>query len=408
MSNLGRYLLASAAATMITATASAAVYAQGISEETVKIGVLTDMAGIFSDLSGEGSVIAAQMAIDDFVVAEDPDFKVELVSADHQNKPDVASGTARQWFDTEGVDLITDTINSGVALAVSEVARHTDRTLIVTGAGTTQLTNEQCSPNTISYGWDTYSFTNAQARLVDTLGLDTWFFIAVDYALGESLVAESSRAVKAAGGTIVGSVSHPIGTTDFGSFVLQAQGSGAKAVGIANAGSDLHNAIKAANEFGITDSQTLIPLVGTIIDVHALGPKLTEGMIMAEPFYWNFDDRTREWSQRFLEEAGTAPGFVHAATYSAVTNYLKAVVAAGSDDVQSVMAELKSMEIDDMFARNGKIRDDGRLVKDIYLVQVKAEADMQEEWDYFDVKEVIPAEEAFQPIETSRCNLVTN
>ncbi len=406
MKFFSKYLRSTAAATLMAVSVSAPGNAQGVSDEVVKIGVLTDMAGVFSDLSGKGSIVAAQMAIADFIGAEDPDFEIELVSADHQNKADIASATARRWYDAEGVDLITDVINSGVALAVSEIAEFTDRMLIVTGAGTTQLTNEQCSPNTISYGWDTYSFSNAQARLVESLGLDTWSFIAVDYALGKSLVAESSRAVEAAGGTIVDTVYHPIGATDFASFMLQVQGSGAKAVGIANAGSDLHNAIKAANEFGLTQSQTLIPLVGTIIDVHALGQALTQGMILVEPFYWNLDDRTRAWSERFRDEAGTTPGFVHAATYSAVFNYLKAVKAAGSDDVEPVMAELKSMEVDDMFARNGKIRDDGRLVKDIYLVQVKAEADTTEEWDYFDVKEIIPADEAFQPIETSRCALL--
>lgn len=408
MQHFVRYLCSTAAATLMAGAISAPAHAEGVSDERVKIGVLTDMTGVFSDLSGQGSVTAAQMAIDDFIAAEKPDFEIELVSADHQNKADIASATARQWYDAEGVDLITDTINSGVALAVSEIAEFTDRMLIVTGSGTTLLTNEQCSPNTISYGWDTYSFSNGQARLVDSLGLDTWSFIAVDYALGKSLVAEASRAVEAAGGTIADTVYHPIGATDFASFVLQAQGSGANAVGIANAGTDLHNAIKAANEFGLTQSQTLIPLVGTIIDVHALGPELTEGMILVEPFYWNLDDRTREWSQRFRDKAGTTPGFVHAATYSAVTNYLKAAKEVGSDDVDSVMAELKSMEIDDMFARNGKIRDDGRLVKDIYLVEVKTEADIHEEWDYFEVREVIPAAEAFQPIETSRCALVTN
>lgn len=404
MTRLSTLLLSAA-----TALASPAALAAGISDDVVKIGVLTDMTGIFSDLAGKGSIAAAEMAIDDFKAAEKPDFAIELISSDHQNKPDVASAAARGWYDTEKVDLITDTINSAVALAVSKIAETKERMLIVTGSGTTLLTNEQCSPNTISYGWDTYSYSNAQARIVDSLGLDSWYFIAVDYALGKSLVAEATRALEASGGTVAGTVNYPIGATDFSSFMLQAQGSGAKVVGLANAGTDLHNAIKAANEFGIVPGQTVVPLVGTIIDVHALGPALTQGMYMVEPFYWNIDDKTREWSLRFREKAGTTPGFVHAGTYSAVTNYLKAVKAVGTDEAQAVMAELKSMDInDDVFARNAKIRDDGRMVKDIYLVQVKGEDAMAEDWDYFEVKEVIPADDAFQPLSTSRCKMVTN
>lgn len=394
--------------TAATILATPAAFAEGISDNAVRIGVLTDMTGIFSDLSGRGSIMAAEMAIEDFKAAESPDFEISLISADHQNKPDVASATAGQWYDTEQVDLITDTINSAVALAVSQIADASDRALIVTGSGTTRLTNEQCSPNTISYGWDTYSFSNAQARIVDTLGLDSWYFIAVDYALGKSLVDEGTRAVEASGGSIVGTVNYPIGATDYSSFVLQAQSSGAKVVGLATAGTDLHNAIKAANEFGLTGEQTIIPMVGTIIDVHALGPDLTKGMYLVEPFYWNLDSQTRDWSLRFREKSDMTPGFVHAATYSAVSNYLKAVKTAGSDEVGAVFDAMKSMEIDDMFARNASIRNDGRMVKDIYLVKVKDAVDVEEEWDYFEVIETISADEAFQPLGTSRCEFVNN
>jgi len=378
----------------------------GISDNTVKIGVLTDMAGVFSDLAGAGAVTAAQMAIDDFVEKEKPSFKVELVSADHQNKPDIATGIARQWYDTGGVDLITDVINSGVALAVSGVAESKNKMLIVTGSGSTRLTNEQCSPNTISYTWDTYSFANGQSRIVKSMGLDTWYFVAVDYALGKSLVAEASDAVTRSGGTIVGTVYHPISTTDLSSFLLQAQGSKAKVIGFANAGADLLNSIKAAKEFNITPGQTIVPLVGTITEVNALGAAATQGMFLVEPFYWDLDDLSRAWSKRYFDKFGKMPNFVQAGAYSAVTNYLKAVQAAKTDDAAAVMKQLKSGPINDMFARNGKIRDDGRMVHDMYLVQVKAPSDVRQKWDYYNLKETIPADEAFQPIATSKCRLV--
>jgi branched-chain amino acid transport system substrate-binding protein len=384
-----------------------AAHADGISDGTVRIGVLTDMAGVFSDLGGAGAVTAAQMAIDDFVAKEKPPFKIELVSADHQNKPDIATGIARQWYDTGGVDLITDVINSGVALAVSSVAESKGRMLIVTGSGSTRLTNEQCSPYTISYTWDTYSYANGQARIVKSLGLDTWYFVAVDYALGKSLVAEASDAVTRSGGKVVGTVYHPISTTDLSSFLLQAQGSKAKVIGFANAGADLLNSIKAARDFNITPSQTVVPLVGTITEVNALGAAATQGMFLVEPFYWNLDDLSRQWSKRFFDKFGKMPNFVQAGAYSAVTNYLKAVQAAKTDDAAAVMKQLKSMPINDMFARNGKIRADGRMVHDMYLVQVKLPADVTERWDYYNVKEIIPGDEAFQPLSSSRCRLAT-
>jgi branched-chain amino acid transport system substrate-binding protein len=390
-------------AAMIAATfaAGSAAQAEGISDGTVRIGVLTDMAGVFSDLGGAGAVTAAQMAIDDYVAKEKPAFKIELVSAD------IATGIARQWYDTGGVDLITDVINSSVALAVSSVAESKSRMLIVTGSGSTRLTNEQCSPYTISYTWDTYSFANGQARIVKSLGLDTWYFVAVDYALGKSLVSEASEAVTRSGGKIVGTVYHPISTTDLSSFLLQAQGSKAKVIGFANAGADLLNSIKAAKDFNITPGQAIVPLVGTITEVNALGAAATQGMFLVEPFYWNLDDLSRQWSKRFFEKFGKMPNFVQAGAYSAVTNYLKAVQAAKTDDAAAVMKQLKSMPINDMFARNGKIRSDGRMVHDLYLVQVKAPGDVKERWDYYNVKEIIPGDEAFQPLSSTRCRLAT-
>jgi branched-chain amino acid transport system substrate-binding protein len=372
----------------------------------VKIGVLTDMNGVFSDLAGAGAVTAARMAIDDFVEKEKPSFKVELVSADHQNKPDIATGIARQWYDTGNVDLITDVINSGVALAVSSVAESKNRMLIVTGSGSTRLTNEQCSPNTISYTWDTYSFAKGQSRIVKSLGLDTWYFVAVDYALGKSLVAEASDAIARSGGNVIGTVYHPISTTDLSSFMLQAQNSKAKVIGFANAGADLLNSIKAAKDFNITPGQTIVPLVGTITEVNALGAAATQGMILVEPFYWDLDDLSRQWSRRFFAKLGKMPNFVQAGAYSAVTNYLTAVKAVNTDDAAAVIKQLKSMPINDVFARNGRIRADGRMVHDLYLVQVKAPDQVKEEWDYYTVKETVPGDEAFQPLSESRCRLV--
>jgi branched-chain amino acid transport system substrate-binding protein len=380
----------------------------GISDGVVRIGVLTDMNGVFSDLAGAGAVTAAQMAIDDFVQDAKPTFKVELVSADHQNKPDIATGIARQWYDTGGVDLITDVINSGVALAVSSVAESKNRMLIVTGSGSTRLTNEQCSPNTISYTWDTYSFANGQSRIVKSMGLDTWYFVAVDYALGKSLVAEASDAVTRSGGQIVGTVYHPISTTDLSSFLLQAQGSKAKVIAFANAGADLLNSIKAAKDFNITPGQTIVPLVGTITEVNALGAEATQGMLLVEPFYWDLDDLSRAWSKRFFEKFGKMPNFVQAGAYSAVMNYLKAVQTVKTDDAAAVMKQLKSTPINDMFARNGRIREDGRMVHDMYLVQVKGPGEVNQKWNYYNVKETIPADEAFQPLATSKCRLVVN
>ncbi|MDB5511116.1 MAG: transporter permease [Enterovirga sp.] len=396
-------------AAVMTCLLSSAAVAQDpkISNGTVKIGVLADMSGVFSDLSGPGSVIAAQMAIDDFVAGSKPPFKVELVSADHQNKSDIAANIARQWFDTAGVDMITDVINSGVALAVSQVTESKNKVLMVTGAGSTRLTNEQCSPNTISYTWDTYAYSNAHARIVKSLGLETWYFLAVDYVLGKSLVEGTSEALARSGGKVVGVVNHPISATDFSSFVLQAQGSGAKVIGLANAGTDLHNAIKAANDFGLTKKQTLVPLVGTITDVHALGPETTQGMVMVEPFYWNLNDKTRVWSRKFMAKHGKMPNFIHAGTYSAVSTYLKAVLTAQTDAPGEVMDRMKAGTVSDIYTESGKIRQDGRMVYDIYLVQVKAPKDVKELWDYFEVKEKIPGDEAFQPLSASKCRLVS-
>jgi branched-chain amino acid transport system substrate-binding protein len=346
------------------------------------------------------------MAIDDFKAQAKPSWKVELVYADHQNKADVGSNKAREWYDTQGVDMITDALNSAVALAVSKVTLEKKRILLDTGAASTRLTNEDCSPNTVHYVYDTYALANGPGKAITKQGKDSWFFLTADYAFGHSLEKDTSDAVKANGGKVVGAVRHPLNASDFSSFLLQAQSSKAKVVGLANAGGDTINSIKAANEFGLTKTQTIVGLLTTIIDIHALGLPTTQGMMFTEGFYWNLNNETREWSRRFFSKHKKMPSMLHAGTYSAVMTYLKAVQATGTDEADAVMKHLKATTINDMFAKGGKIRADGRMIHDMYLVEVKKPAESKEPWDYYNIKTVIPASEAFQPMSLSRCPLV--
>jgi len=377
-----------------------------VSGDMVKIGVLTDMSGVYSDLGGQGSVTAAQMAIDDFKAQAKPSWKIELVYADHQNKADVGSNKAREWYDTQGVDMITDALNSGVALAVSKVTLEKKRLLIDTGAASTRLTNEDCSPNTVHYVYDTYALANGPVSVMIKQGNDTWYFLTADYAFGHSLEKDATDVIKANGGKILGGVRHPLNASDFSSFLLQAQSSKAKVVALANAGGDTINSIKAANEFGLTRNQSVVGLLTTIIDIHAVGPQATQGMMFTEGFYWNLNAETREWSRRFFGKHKKMPSMLHAGTYSAVMTYLKAVQATGTDEADAVMKHLKSTTINDMFAKGGKIRADGRMIHDMYLVEVKKPAESKEPWDYYHIRKVIPASEAFQPMSLSRCPLV--
>jgi branched-chain amino acid transport system substrate-binding protein len=377
-----------------------------VSGDMVKIGVLTDMSGVYSDLGGQGSVTAAQMAIDDFKAQAKPSWKIELVYADHQNKADVGSNKAREWYDTQGVDMITDALNSAVALAVSKVTLEKKRVLIDTGAASTRLTNEDCSPNTVHYVYDTYALANGPGKAITKQGKDSWFFLTADYAFGHSLEKDTSDAVKANGGKVVGAVRHPLNASDFSSFLLQAQASKAKVVGLANAGGDTINSIKAANEFGLTKNQTIVGLLTTIIDIHALGLPTTQGMMFTEGYYWNLNNETREWSRKFFSRHKKMPSMLHAGTYSAVTTYLKAVQATGTDDTATVMKQMRATPINDVFAKGGRIREDGRMVHDMYLVEVKKPSESKEPWDYYNIKQVIPAEQAFQPMALSRCPAV--
>ena len=394
----------------VMSLAASQIYAQKgavkLSGDTVKIGVLTDMSGVYSDLGGQGSVTAAQMAIDDFKAQAKPSWKIDLVYADHQNKADVGSNKAREWYDTQGVDMITDALNSAVALAVSKVTLEKKRILIDTGAASTRLTNEDCSPNTVHYVYDTYALANGPGKAVTKQGKDSWFFLTADYAFGHSLEKDTADAVKASGGKVVGAVRHPLNASDFSSFLLQAQSSKAKVVGLANAGGDTINSIKAANEFGLTKTQTIVGLLTTIVDIHALGLPTTQGMMFTEGFYWNLNPETREWSRRYFAKMKKMPSMLQAGTYSAVMTYLKAVQATGTDEADAVMKQLKATTINDMFAKGGKVRADGRMVHDMYLVEVKKPAESKEPWDYYHIKAVIPANEAFQPMSLSRCPLV--
>ncbi len=380
--------------------------AMKLSDNMVKIGVLTDMSGVYSDLGGQGAVTAVQMAIDDFKAQYKPKFKIEMVYADHQNKADVGSNKAREWYDTQGVDMVTDLLNSGVALAVAKVTQEKKRVVMVVGAGSTRLTDQDCTPNTVHYAYDTYSLANVAGKAIVKNGGDTWFFLTADYAFGQSLEKDTSDVVKANGGKVLGSVRHPLNASDFSSYLLQAQASKAKIIGLANAGGDTINAIKAASEFGITKTQHLAGLLMFITDIHALGLQTTQGMLLTSGFYWDKDDATRKFAKRYFDKTKRMPTMVQAGDYSAVTTYLKAVVAAGTDDAAAVMKKMKETPINDFFAKNGTIRVDGRMIHDMYLMQVKKPSESKYPWDYYDIKSVVPGNEAYQPLSVSHCSLV--
>lgn len=387
------------------ATLSGAASAQ-ISGNTVKIGVLTDMSGTYSDLAGAGAVLATQMAIEDFIAEAKPAFKVEMVSADHQNKADIASNKAREWFEREGVDTATELVTTSTALAVMKIAKEMNRVALMSGPASTPITNEQCNDVTVHYTYDTYALANGTAKAVTQQGGNTWFFLTADYAFGQALEKDSSAVVTANGGKVLGSVRHPFPASDFSSFLLQAQASGAKIIGLANAGADTTNAIKQAAEFGVTPKQSLAGLLMFISDVHSLGLQATQGMYLTTGFYWDLDDQTRAWSKRFFEKQKRMPTMVQAGQYSSVLHYLRAVQATGTDEAGKVMAQMKATPIKDFFGKNGRIREDGRMVHDMYLAQVKTPAESKYPWDYYHIRQTIPAEEAFQPLAQSKCPLV--
>jgi branched-chain amino acid transport system substrate-binding protein len=379
--------------------------AQKLSGDKIVIGFVTDMSSLYSDIDGQGGVEAIRMAIAD-MQKEFPGKTIELVFADHQNKADIASSKVREWIDQAGADVIIGGTNSSTALAGAKVATEKKRPYISVGAATSRLTNEDCSPYIVHYAYDTVALANGTGAAVVKSGGKSWFFLTADYAFGHSLEKDTGDVVKAAGGTVVGAVRHPLSASDFSSFLLQAQSSKAQILGLANAGGDTINSIKAANEFGITKNMKLAGLLMFINDIHSLGLKTTEGMFLTTGWYWNQSAESREWGRRFFDKMKRMPSMIQAGDYSAVTQYLKAVKAAGTDDADAVMAQLKKQKINDMFTKNGVIRADGRMVHDMYLMQVKSPAESKEPWDYFKLAQTIPGEEAYTKLANSRCSLV--
>ncbi|HIJ37644.1 MAG TPA: ABC transporter substrate-binding protein [Rhodospirillaceae bacterium] len=378
-----------------------------IANHKVKIGVLTDMSGPYSDLAGQGSVMAAQMAIEDFG-GKVNGWPVELVSADHQSKADIASAIARKWYENEEVDAIADLVTTAAARAVREVAKEKGKVDLDSGPGSLPLTNDWCSATGFHWTYDNYATAGGTATAVIKQGGTSWFFLTADYAFGHDLQAQAERVVKANGGSVLGSVRHPFPSSDFSSFLLQAQSSGAKIIGLANAGNDTINAIKQANEFGITkNGQSIAGLLVFITDVHSLGLETAKGMLLTTGFYWDFDEGTRAFAKRFgARMNGKMPTMVQAGVYSSVSHYLKAVQQANTTEGIRVADKMREIPINDFFAKNGKIRADGRMVHDMYLAEVKAPAESKGPWDYYKILRTIPGDEAFRPLSESTCPLV--
>ena len=378
-----------------------------ISNGVVKIGVLTDMSGPYADNVGAGAVLAAKMAVEDFggKVAGVP---IEVVSADHQNKADIGLGIARRWYDTEGVDTITEVVSSAVALAVQQLSREKNRVLLATGPGTPDLTGKACSPVGFHWAYDNYALANVATGPLVQKGLKTWYFLTADYSFGHALEAEASKVVIANGGQVLGSARAPLNTSDFSSYLLQAQASKSQVVGLANAGADMTNSLKQANEFGLTaGGQSLAALLVNLPDIHALGLNSAKGLMFADSFYWDLNDKTRAWSKRFMERFnGKAPGSLQAAVYGAVLHYLKAVDAAKSDDGAAVAEQMRKTPINDFYTINGTIRDDGRVLRDMYLLQVKDPSDSKYPWDYYKLVTTVAGEKAFRPLADGGCPLI--
>lgn len=395
--------LAAACTLSIAALAGAPAQAQ-ISGDVIKIGIITDMSGLYSDIDGSAGVEAIRMAVADLGGAV-AGKKIEVMYADHQNKPDVAAAKAREWFDTQGVDMLIGGTNSGTSLAMAKVAAEKKKLFISIGAATSALTNEQCNPYTVHWAYDTVALAKGTGNAVVKQGGKTWYFLTADYAFGAQLQSDTTKVVEAAGGKIAGSVKHPLSATDFSSFLLQAQGSKAQILGLANAGGDTINSIKAANEFGITKTMKLAGLLVFINDIHSLGLKTTQGMYLTDSWYWNRDADTRAWSRKFFEKIKRMPSSIQAGDYSATLNYLNAVKATGSDDPDKVLAQMKKTKVNDIFAKGGFIRGDGRMVHDMYLMQVKSPDKSTEPWDYYDVVQTFKGEEAWTTKAESKCSL---
>ncbi len=375
-----------------------------ISEDTVKIGFATDMSGLFSDIDGAGGVEAVRMAIADFG-GQVAGKKIELMVLDHQNKPDLASTRSREWIDVQKVDLLLGGVNSAVGLAMSRVAADKKTVYISVGAGTARLTNEDCTPYTINYALDTIAQARVAGRAVTNQGGKSWYFLVADYAFGHSLERDTSEVVKAAGGTVAGSARHPVSASDFSSFLISAQASKAQVLGLANAGTDLHNAVKSASEFGVNRTMRMTAMMQFISDTHTMGLNATQGMYLSEAWYWDLNDESRAWSRRYFEKTKRMPTVLQAGAYSATMTYLNAVKATATDNADKVMAQLKSSKINDFFAKNGTIRPDGRMIHDYYLMQVKTPAESKYPWDYYNLVQTVPGDQAFNTKAESKCTL---
>jgi branched-chain amino acid transport system substrate-binding protein len=396
-------ILTMAVAATFAAGISASASAQ-VSGDTIKIGFITDLSGLYADIDGPGGVEAVKMAIADMGGAINGK-KIEIVYADHQNKADIAASKAREWFDQEGVDMLLGGTNSATNLAMAKVAADKKKPFISIGAGSSALTNEQCTPYTIHYAYDTVALARGTGGAIVKQGGKTWYFLTADYAFGAALEHDTAEVVKANGGKVLGDVRHPLSASDFSSFMLQAQSSKAQILGLANAGGDTVNSIKAANEFGVTKTMKLAGLLMFINDIHSLGLNLTQGMYLTDGWYWNQNDDTRAWSKRYFAKMKKEPSMLQAADYSATMQYLKAVKATGTDDGDKVMAQLKKTTINDMFTKNGVIRPDGRMIHDMYLMQVKKPSESKGEWDVYNVVQTIPGAQAYMTKAESKCSL---
>jgi len=395
--------------TLISMVAAALVTVSGAvvaaDQPPLKIGFITDMSGLYADIDGQGGLEAIKMAVADFggtVLGR----KIEIVSADHQNKAEIAASKAREWIDQDGVSIIFGGTNSGTALATSKVASEKKRIYINNGAGTSALTNEQCTPYTIHYTYDTIALANGSAKGMLDKGFKDWYFLTADYAFGYALEKDASNVVIAGGGKVLGNVKHPLNASDFSSYLLQAQGSKAQVLGLANAGGDTINSVKAANEFGITKTMKLAGLLVFISDVHAIGIKNAQGLLATEAWYWDQNEQTRKFAGRFIEKMKRMPTMVQAGNYSSTMTYLNAVKAAGTEDSDKVMAQLRKTKINDMFTKNGYIRKDGTMVHDMYLYEVKSPAEVKSPWDYYKLVSVLPGEKAFTIPADSKCALL--
>ena len=399
--------LAALTASLAAATALPALAQEKISDDVVKIGILNDQSGVYADITGKGSVAAAELAVEDFgkTVLGKP---IQIVSADHQNKPDVGSSIARQWYDQDKVDAVMDLTTSSVALAVQGLSKEKKKITITTGGGSTDISGKQCSPYGFHWAYDTRELSRGTAGSLVKGGDDTWFFVTADYTFGDSLQAQATKVIEANGGKVLGAVRHPISTTDFSSYMLQAQASGAKVIGLANAGLDTANAVKAAGEFGLTAAgQKLAALLFTLSEVHGVGAAAAQGLNLTEGWYWDQNDENRAFGKRFMEKTGAEPNSLQVGTYSAVLQYLKAIKEAGTDETAAVARKLHEMPVDDVFTHKGKVNANGRMVFDVYLFQVKKPDEMKGEWDFYNQVATIPGDQAYGTVEESGCDVAS-